>query len=436
MLIRFGVENFRSVKEEQVLDLLIRNDAGNETVPLASARGRGISLVTALYGANASGKSNFLRAMNALEYLVMRSAEFRPDQPIAPYEPYRLDEETMEAPVRFSILFQVDGVKYDYEVAFDRDSIVEERLAYYPFGNRKELFYRMGDPPILFGDSYRGPKRVLERMLLPNQLFLSKAAINNVDMLLPAYRFFEEGFSVFPYITDYRRSSMTHLFARRLAEEPDSLFTRRFNALICALDTGISAIRVEEKDWDDASLPESMPAEEKDKIKEAYKYKVMARHPMWRGDTQVGYTMFDFNDESIGTRRLLVVAGLILEALENGYTLVLDEFENNLHTHVGAYLIDLFKKPHINTKGAQLILATHDVTLLSNDRFRRDQIWMVEKDANGASVLYPVSDIGGVRKHAPLDKWYLSGTLGGTPIINDLDFQFLFPHEETVPTGK
>lgn len=435
MLVTFGAENFRSVKEEQVLDLRIGSDAGSEGVTVSGIRGKTVSLVTALYGANASGKSNFLRAMYALEYLVLRSAEFKPDQSIAPYEPHRLDEATMAAPVRFSILFLVDSVKFDYKVSFSQDAIEEEQLAYYPMGSRKELYHRKRDAAMIFGDSYRGPQKTLERMLLPNQLFLSKAAINNVEMLLPAYRFFEAGFSVFPYITDYRRSSMTSIYARRLAEQPDSLFSQRFNALICALDTGISAIQVEEKDWDAASLPESMPAEEKDKIMEAYKYKVMARHPMWRGDTQAGYTMFDFNDESVGTRRLLVVAGLILEALENGYTLVLDEFENNLHTHVGAYLIELFKNPRINTKGAQLILATHDISLLTQDRFRRDQIWLVEKEDNGASVLFRVSDIGGVRKDAPLDKWYHSGTLGGTPVINDLDFQFLFPHEENVQAG-
>lgn len=128
------------------------------------------------------------------------------------------------------------------------------------------------------------------------------------------------------------------------------------------------------------------------------------------------------DDESTGTRSLFVIGGIVLDALEEGKLLIVDEFEKNLHPAITEYLIKLFHNDITNPKNAQLVFATHDVTQLSNDNFRRDQIWFTQKDEYGATELFRASDIGGVRLNTPLDKWYASGRFGVTPIIDDSDF--------------
>jgi AAA15 family ATPase/GTPase len=110
--------------------------------------------------------------------------------------------------------------------------------------------------------------------------------------------------------------------------------------------------------------------------------------------------------------------------------MVIDEFERSLHPLICSYLIQLFHDPKINSRGAQLVLATHDTNLLSSNEFRRDQIWIVEKDKTGASELYSLSDVTGILKGAPYEKWYLSGRLGGIPGIQSLDFELNYASHE------
>jgi AAA15 family ATPase/GTPase len=111
-----------------------------------------------------------------------------------------------------------------------------------------------------------------------------------------------------------------------------------------------------------------------------------------------------------------------LDALDHGRVLVVDEFEKNLHPSITQFLIQLFHNPVVNPNNAQLIFATHDITQLSNDHFRRDQVWFTEKNEFGATSLFRCSDIQGIRLGTPLDKWYASGRFGATPIIDDVDF--------------
>ena len=132
--------------------------------------------------------------------------------------------------------------------------------------------------------------------------------------------------------------------------------------------------------------------------------------------------IFDIEDESAGTQSLLFMAGLILDALDEGSVIIVDEFEKNLHPGITQYLIKLFQNPITNPNHAQLLFATHDITQLNNQVFRRDQVWFTEKDEKGITTIFRCSEIKGLRLNTPIDKWYSSGRLGATPIINDLDF--------------
>lgn len=227
---------------------------------------------------------------------------------------------------------------------------------------------------------------------------------------------------VYPFMEDYHESSYARLYARRLAEDRGSVFSKRFNALICAVDTGITSVSAEEVDWSEFKFPGSLSEEVKKRFQEDYKYDIKTKHTVYEGITNVGDVEFDVQEESAGTKSLFVIGGIIIEALETGSVLIVDEFEKSLHPIITQFLIQLFHNPLVNKRNAQLIFATHDVTQLSNDNFRRDQIWFTEKNEFGATNLFRCSDITGLRLGTPLDKWYATGRLGATPIINDVDF--------------
>ena len=433
MLISFAVTNFRSISERVQIDLGKSGQSGmvsnyfncGKTQLLRSA---------VIYGPNASGKSSFLRAVKAMEYLVLKSSNYKLDERIEPYEPHALEQSFINKPVIFELSFVANKQRYDYSISFTSKRFETEELYYYPTNSKSLLYSRVAEKDMKFGDYYKGPKKAVEKLLLPNQLFLSKAAENNVDSLMNAFRFFSKGLTAYPMIEEYFESNIARLYAKRLAEDGDSKFSKRFNALICALDTGIASVSVKETEWKDEMLPGNLPDEIKKQIHEDYKYEIKTQHFVFENGTQVGSESFDVRDESAGTKSLFVIGGNILEALEHGRVLVIDEFEKNLHPSITRFLIQLFHNPLVNKKNAQLIFATHDVTQLSTDHFRRDQVWFTEKNEYGATSLYRCSDIPGIRLGTPLDKWYATGRFGATPIINDVDFLIEMQTDDAVET--
>ncbi|NGM62697.1 ATP-binding protein [Sphingobacterium sp. SGG-5] len=421
MLLKFTVENFRSMRDRIELDMTksaLKGHTGN----YFEAQDRKLLSTSVIYGANASGKSGFLRAFQALEYLVLKSADFKLDKTIASYEPFLLDEDSQGRSVKFEIDYISNDNHYEYIVSYSRKEIETEELSIFNGNYKSLLFSRERGKDIKFGDSYRGGKKLIERMTLPNQLFLSKAVENNVELLLDAYRFFDSKLRIYPILEGMAEEDLKRLYARRLAEDAGSSFSRKFNALICALDTGITQVSAEETNSDMFHFPDSIPSDVKVKFLDRYRYDIKTYHNVFKKGKIVGQKAFDVRDESAGTKNLFALGGIIIEALEEGHVLVVDELEKNLHPDITTFLIRLFHRPDINRNRAQLIFATHDVSQLSHDTFRRDQVWFVEKDECGASTMFRCSDIEGVRADTPLDKWYMAGRLGATPVIQDENF--------------
>jgi AAA15 family ATPase/GTPase len=433
MLLEIAVTNFRSIRDRVELIMVKSGLKGLEANVFDGPNKKALLKSAVVFGPNASGKSGLLRAFKALEYMVLESASFKPDSNISPYEPYKLDKAWVNKPVIFELSYVAEEVQYEYFVSFTKKKIEKEELNFYPNGTRTLLFSRVDGKEMKFGDAYRGAKKTIEKLLLPNQLFLSKAAENNIEVLLEPYLFFKNGMLVFPMIEDYEENNMARLYAKRLAEDADSNFTKRFNALICALDTGISGVAVEEVDWKQYKFPGNMPDDIKQKVQEDYKYDIKTQHALFEDNIRVGLEKFDVDEESAGTKSLFVIGGIILDALESERVLVVDEFEKNLHPSITQFLIRLFHNPVTNPHNAQLVFATHDITQLAGDNFRRDQIWFTEKNEFGATSLFRCSDIQGIRLNTPLDKWYATGRFGATPIINDVDFLIAMQEEGRKP---
>lgn len=423
MIVKFEIGNFRSILETVEINMVKTSLKGLSQNYFRAPKNYSLLKSAILYGHNASGKSTVLRAFKALEFLVQMSSGFKPDQPIGPYEPHKLDKKASQAPVSFRLEFIAqNNIPYEYRIAFSAQAIEQEELWYYPNAVKTLLYAREKGKEIKFGDSYKGARKAVEKLLLPNQLFLSKAAENNVESLLDPYLFFRKGIMVFPFLEEESESDLSQLYAWRLAEDKNSKFAKRFNHLICALDTGITSVSVKETDWNSFQFPTHVPEDLKNRFQNEYRFDIKTQHAVFQDRVEIGFESFDIDEESKGTRSLFVMAGIILDALETGRVLIVDEFEKNLHPGITQFLIKLFHSPLTNPKNAQLIFATHDITQLSHDNFRRDQVWFTEKDEFGVTALHRCSDIKGVRLGTPLDKWYQSGRFGGTPIINDVDF--------------
>lgn len=423
MLSKIAISNFRSIKNriEFSFEATSFKEHYNNLVEVGSKK---LLKSSVIYGANASGKSNILMAFSAIDFLVLKSAKFEPNEEIQPYEPYLLDKSTINQPVKFELEFYVEGVFYTFFLEFTKSEITREELLYRPKRQPSLIYSRIGSSPISFGEYYKGDRKSIAKKLLPNQLFLSKAVLDNVQILIPVFNFFKEKLAPYPFFEDFHESRIQQLYAERLADPNDIEFNEKFNRIICALDTGLSKVKSEVIDWGKSPLPDDIPVAVAEKIKDDYKYRIKAIHNLYENNTIVGEIAFDKSEESKGTQSLFMLTGIILDAFEDGTVLVVDEFEKNLHPHITKSLIKLFHNPSINDKNAQLIFATHDLSQLDSDIFRRDQIWFTEKNERGETDLFSMADISGVRTNVPYDKWYDSGKFGATPIINELEMTF------------
>lgn len=423
MLSKIAIENFRSIKNriEFSFEAAAFKEHYHNTAEIDSKK---LLKSSVIYGPNASGKSNILMAFTAIDFLVLRSANYTPGEKIDPYEPYLLDRFSKNFPVRFELDFYIQNILYTLYLEYTSKKITREELIFRPKKQPSVIYSRTENNPISFGEYYKGDRKAIEKKLLPNQLFLSKAVLDNVQILIPVFTFFKEKLASFPFFEDFHENKFQQLYARRLADPEDFEFNEKFNRIICALDTGILKVKSERIDWEKSPLPEDIPDSVAESIKHEYKYKIKAVHKVYENDSVVGETAFDKSEESKGTQSLFMLTGIILDAFEDGSILIVDEFEKNLHPHITKSLIKLFHNPEINDKDAQLIFATHDLSQLDSDIFRRDQIWFVEKNERGETDLFSMADISGVRPNVPYDKWYDSGKFGATPIINELEMTF------------
>lgn len=427
MILELKVKNFRSIKDWQSFSMLGERKVKEHPNSVIETEGYNILSSAIVYGRNASGKSNLLTAFDAVTFMVLNSAELKLDDAIPPYEPYKLDKANINQPVEFSIDFIAkDQIRYIYSFGYSKTEIHYENLKFYPKSQPAILFERVKGRKIKFGEYLTGRKKEIENLLYANQLFLSKIGTERIDQLESPYRFLTDHLFVSRFHDTKYDNALIRLFTNKLGESKSPDFLSNINRLLTAADTGIEEVTVKEQPVDKDRLPEDMTEEQKDEFAEKYKYRIRTKHKQFDNEKAVGSVEFQLKEESTGTVKLLVVGGLIIEALGTGQTLVVDELDKSLHPMLTRELIKIFNNPKTNPKHAQLIFASHDVSLLDLDLFRRDQIWFSEKEFEGNSHYYSLSQVPGVRANVPIEKWYMSGRLGATPVINDRELEFTF----------
>jgi hypothetical protein len=418
LLIDFTVENFRSIKEPVTLSAIAqdrparRSSEGprgkriipdDEIAPPFVAEVRGFSLlpVLGIFGANASGKSNVLLALDTLIRL-MAVGWLSPDFFSFVAQPFGLDPITRSQPSRFRLRMLSSGAVFDFEISLDAHRITSERLHYTPANSTRSrlLFERTWESA---QNSYRwrngkglsSPYIQLEATLQPHEPFLHVLLMR---FLVPILGDLTAWFrSVWPG-TGLGQEGFDHRFtAVSLADiEPDKLkdvanFVRRF-------DTGLSDVEVYKISEDARSSG-------------GVNYQVFAIHR--QNDDEVRWPMAQ---ESMGTQRLFVLAYKLMRTIDNSSVMMIDELGSNIHPNITREIVRLFQNPETNPKRAQLIFTSHDNTLQARNLLRRDQIWFTQKRSDGSTDLYPLTDFH-PRNDLAIDKAYLDGRFGAVPIL-------------------
>lgn len=416
MLVEFRVKNFRSLRDEQVLSLVASTD---KTLLDTHALGTGLKAAPHLlksavvYGANASGKSNLIRALQYMRGVVLESAALQPGQTFDRLQPFKLDAASASQPTEFEVTFILDGVRYQYGFAMTSQRIVSEHLLVYKAFKPQRWFARhfdteTGKDRYDFGPGLKGAKNLWEGATRPNALFLSMAAQLNSDALRPVFDWFVHRLVIFNEQSQLSPQFSVQMLKREEQRKAICEFLRAADISIADIEVATKQAMVHTIHFDLATGKREETASEQ-AVDEINFHHV----------TEHGKAVFDLADESGGTRNLLFLTGPVLDILNRGLTLVVDELDTSLHTLLVQALVRLFHRPEANTGGAQLIFTTHDTSLLdAYGLFRRDQIWFVEKRPDQSSSLYPLLDFS-PRKNEALERGYLQGRYGALPFLRN-----------------
>lgn len=423
MLLRFSAKNHLSIAGTEEISLVASSLKGPEC-SLLPIPGTDLSALPGaiIYGANASGKTNILKAFSFLRSVILHSHTRGNPEGGVPRMPFRLDPAREEEESAFEVEFVIDNVRFQYGLECNDKLFTAEWLYAYPEGKRRKLFEREGSS-VTFGSHFKGPKKILVDLMRPNSLFISTATQNDHEELSKIVGFFRK-----------TRFSMNVAVAKELINntfKKDQVDPRTINFLK-SIGTGITGFRQTE-----IEIPETIRNMTKEFVTIARKHMgdtaiIEEEHSDRLRDVTIEFShagisgepcYFGLERESSGTRRLVLIMNTVFKALDEGNLVVIDELDASLHTFAAAQVLELFENPKFNKNGAQLIATTHDTNLLSLTRLRRDQIWFCEKDAVGATHLFPLSDI----KSRPTDNFeqgYLEGRYGAIPFSGDLSSIF------------
>ena len=411
MLVEFTVENFRSIKDAACFSLVAgpAKERGETHLVTPSLRKKGSSpkpllRSAAIYGANAAGKSNLLHALAVMRRFVVESSRKSGSIPVTPF---LFDSTSRNRPTTFEVMFLADGVRYQYGFSATSEVVTEEWLYAWPSGRvQRWIQRRSGDWK--FGDKLTGDKEVWRRATRPDALYLSTAVSLNSEQLRPVLDWFRNTLHVAV------SGTWSHTFSlSRIREEGKSGIID----FLRTADLAIADLRVEEEEFRADMLPANMPSEAKAQITRELAGETMAG--LWLShDTGCGKPVeLDIHDESDGTQRILALAGPWLESLRKGHVVVIDGLHDNLHPALVRSLVERFHDPEVNAGGAQLIFSTHDTSILSQDVFRRDQIWFCERNKRQETRLFPLMDFTPRKGVENLERSYLAGRYGALPYV-------------------
>ena len=413
MLIEFSVKNFLSFKEKVTLSL--EKVIGNENEENTFTFNNEELLKTAvIYGANASGKSNLIKAFTTAILMVRNSSVIPLGGKWDILKPFLFSEDTNNSPSEFEFIFIANKIKYRYFFSADEDKIYKESLDAYYSQKPTNIFTRKNTTEYNFINSDRKTLESIASKNTENKLFLTSATTWNYEKTKDAFLWFLNSIDTYSSFDSMQDKDLINYSNN---DEDLKKFTLK---LLKETDIFIKDLRVsyEERDVENSSF---IINNQKQGPLKTNSVKIALDHEITDSQIEKKIYTLDFEDESSGTKILFAFAPILKRAFEKTKIIIVDELEKSLHPTLVKYIIKLFNNEKLNTKNSQLIFTTHAISLLSLDLFRRDQIWFTEKDVlTGNSELYPLDSFS-VRKEENIEKGYINGRYGAIPFIKDID---------------
>lgn len=410
MLIEFSITNFLSFKEKNTFSMIASSDntlkdnytnIGNEK----------LLKMTAIYGANASGKSNLFKALALISNMIKQSNFINPNI-MLPIMTFKLDKETINKPSEFEIKFLINSIRYIYGFVADTKNIYKEYLIYYPNGRPVKIFNRDNINEYSFNASDEKLLNDIKDKNTANKFFITTATNWNFEKTKPAFEFLTEKIGV---VMSYEQ--LNNYSYNMYYNDNDKSLEKFALKFLEKADFNIKGYKV---------IQENMTDELINTLPDIMRSFIPTNTPVFKVNTthivNDDKYNFDISEESLGTQVIFSFIPVIKDVIDNGKVLLIDEFDKSLHPYIVKYIVELFNDSDLNKNNGQLIFNTHDTNLLDLELLRRDQIWFTEKNPEtGESVLYALDDFS-IRKSENVEKGYLLGRYGAVPfLVNDFD---------------
>lgn len=429
MVLEFSVGNFRSIKEIQTISFVASpivskyKEVDENNTFRATDKIRLLKSL-AVYGANASGKSNFIKAFTLFMNIINTSV--KNETVLNNIESFAFSDETINQPTYFQILFILNNITYRYGFEATKKEVVAEWLfsKNYTKSNRESSIFKREYQELDINEknfkSIRKFRNLIDStnpIFRKNTLFIATLAAFNEDLSKNIADYFSNNIQVlFGLSHKLLRETVDNLMASDLELQDEVL------AMLQESDTSIEAIHI----IDSSKLKNGELLSKYNNIYSGGDQKlILTFHSKNSKSINSKPTILFFDAHaSEGTKKMYEIYPFILLAIRDGGIIVIDEFDARFHPRLSQKIIDLFNNPKTNPKNAQLLVVTHDTNLLSAKTFRRDQILFVEKDKNEASRIYSLAEFKGVRNDASFEKDYLDGRYGAVPILNNFSTIF------------
>ncbi|MBU1430307.1 ATP-binding protein [Myxococcota bacterium] len=445
MIISFSIENFRSFKSEQTLNLTASKRLGREQNHEHSVYldkiDEHILRIASIYGANGSGKTNLIRGLSFMRSMILNG---RHKSVKMGFMPFAFDDEFQKKPTCFDLIFSENASVFRYGYCFDENQVYEEWLSIFINKKEFEIFNRKtdresGEVIVDFSVEYKKKNKKLDALSIlgcrSNQLFLTE--IFNLDN---------------EHLVESELLNVAHWFQNRLVVirpdtyfqgiagtiEKDQNFSEFINKILTISGIGIKKIGIKtrliknKEIFTDEIVNEIKTSPNQtiihheseffiDNECEDHSIKHREIEIIHEFENKIEYTL-PIREESDGTIRLLNLIPALFQSREQGRIFIVDELERSMHPMLARKFIELFKWGADN-KNSQIIFTTHESNLLDLDLLRRDNIWFTEKKPDGSTELYSLLNFN-VRKDLKIDKGYLQGRFGAIPFLGDID-QFI-----------
>lgn len=411
MIIEFSISNFLSFKDKVTFSM--EKSIGNENMENIFINNE-LELLksSVIYGANASGKTNLIKALTAA-ILIVRNSNFIPiGEKWGRIVPFLFDKTSKEKPTIFEFVILINGIKYNYSFSLDNEKIYSESLYVYNTQKPTEIFTRTDVNNYHFPKNETSKLDQIKEKNSKNKLFLATATNWNYDKTKEVYLWFMNGIDTYDSFDAISKEVLDE-YKENKNNLKDFLITILKQADIFIKDIDVNYT---ERDINiPFTIVNNSDSSENPKFLDI---NIQTLHEIKNEDGKIENYKLNIYDESMGTQKLFMLAPLLKDAFERKRVIIIDEFEKSMHPLLSRFIISIFNNSKINKANSQLIFTTHDVSLLDLEIFRRDQIWFTEKNpVNGVTDLYSLDDFP-VRKDENVGKGYINGKYGAIPFIS------------------